>query len=97
MTADDYTDASNSSSPVPDAATATEESVFVTAHGSSFFIGESPGRTSRLSYNSECQSKEDLAGSYRYSATGATPPQVQAQPAGRAIPSGECALCSHCK
>lgn len=94
MTADDDTDASNSSSPIPEAATATEESMFVTAQGSSFFIGDSPGQTSRLSYNSECQSKEDLAGSYHYAATGATPPRVQAQPAGRSTPNDNLDLLS---
>ena len=84
---DDYTDGSISSSPILDAATtATEDPTFITAQGSSFFIGDGPGDTSSLSYNTDCQSKEDLAGSYRYTAAEATPPEVQ--PAGRSSPKG---------
>ena len=85
---DDYTDGSVSSSPVLGAATTTEDTAFVTAQGSSFFIGDGQGDTSSLSYKSECQSKEDLAGSYHYIATGATPPEVKAQPAGRSAHNG---------
>ncbi|KAK5847903.1 hypothetical protein PBY51_016995 [Eleginops maclovinus] len=57
--------------------------------GSSFFIGDAQGDSSSLFYNTECQSKEDLAGSYRYTATGATPPEVQAPPAGRSTPNDD--------
>lgn len=91
---DDYTDASSSSSPIPEAVTVAEESMFVTAQGSSFFIGDSPSQTSRLSCNSECQSREDLAGSYHYTTTGATPPQVQAHPAKRSTPNDDLDLLS---
>lgn len=92
---DDYTDATMSSSPILETATTTEDQTFVTAQGSSFFIGDAPGDNYSLSYNTECQSKEDLAGSYHYTATGATPPQVQAQPAGRSTPIGWFSLCQH--
>ncbi|XP_018516543.1 serine/threonine-protein kinase 11-interacting protein isoform X2 [Lates calcarifer] len=91
---DDYTDATMSSSPILETATTTEDQTFVTAQGSSFFIGDAPGDNYSLSYNTECQSKEDLAGSYHYTATGATPPQVQAQPAGRSTPIDDVDLLS---
>lgn len=91
---DDYTDGSISSSPILDAATATEDPTFITAQGSSFFIGDGQGDTSSLSYNTDCQSKEDLAGSYHYTATGATPPEVQ--PAGRSSPNGQFVLNGKC-
>lgn len=90
---DDYTDGSISSSPILDAATTTEDPSFITAQGSSFFIGDGPGDTSSLSYDTVCQSKEDLAGSYHYTATGATPP-VHAQPAGRSTPNDDLDLLS---
>lgn len=89
---DDYTDASISSSPILDAATTTtttEDPSFITARGSSFFIGDGPGDTTSFSYKTECQSKEELAGSYHYTAIGATPPEVQARPAGRSSSNGE--------
>ncbi|XP_061571741.1 serine/threonine-protein kinase 11-interacting protein [Cololabis saira] len=89
---DDFTDASISSSPIQDAATTTGDPTFVTARGSSFFIGEGPDDTSSLSYNTECQSKEDLAGSYHYTATGTTPPP--GQPTGRSTPKDELDLLS---
>ena len=86
---EDYTDGSISSSPILEAAaTTTEDPAFFTAQGSSFFIGDAEGDSSSLSYNAECRGKEDLAGSYRYTATGATPPEVQAPPAGRSTPNG---------
>ncbi|XP_008299492.1 serine/threonine-protein kinase 11-interacting protein [Stegastes partitus] len=88
----DYTDASDSASPILEAHTAADEPSFVTAQGSSFFIGESPGNTSSLSYNIE--SKEELAGSYRYTVSGDTPPQVPAQPAGRSSVKGDLDLLS---
>uniref|UniRef100_UPI003AB0FC4F serine/threonine-protein kinase 11-interacting protein n=1 Tax=Centroberyx gerrardi TaxID=166262 RepID=UPI003AB0FC4F len=96
-------DASLSSSPILEASTTIEAptSSFVTAQGSSFFIGESEGDTwagRSLSYSTDCQSKEDLAGSYHYTATGATPPpgrsQVQVQHADRSSPSDELDLLS---
>ncbi|XP_045915214.1 serine/threonine-protein kinase 11-interacting protein isoform X2 [Micropterus dolomieu] len=89
---DEYTDAS--SSPILEAATTAEETTFVTVQGCSFFIGDGQGDTSSLSYNTECQSKEDLAGSYHYSTPGATPPEVQAQPAGRSTPNDDLDLLS---
>eukprot|EP00064_Thunnus_orientalis_P008383 superscaffoldBa00000993_g8406 len=91
---EDYTDASISSSPIPEAAVTTEDPTFVTAQGSSFFIGEGQSDTCSLSYNTECQSKEDLAGSYRYTALDATPPGVQSQPTGRATPNDDLDLLS---
>ncbi|XP_051283900.1 serine/threonine-protein kinase 11-interacting protein isoform X2 [Dicentrarchus labrax] len=91
---DDYTDASISSSPILKASNTTEDPTFITAQGSSFFIGEEQADTSSLSYNTDCQSKEDLAGSYHYTATGATPPEVQAQPAGRSTPNDDLDLLS---
>ncbi|XP_022617624.1 serine/threonine-protein kinase 11-interacting protein isoform X1 [Seriola dumerili] len=94
VTKDDYTDASISSSPILETATTTEEPTFVTAQGSSFFIRDAPSDTYSLSYNTECQSKEDLAGSYHYTTTGATPPEVQAQPAGRSTPNDDVDLLS---
>ncbi|XP_074482840.1 serine/threonine-protein kinase 11-interacting protein isoform X3 [Sebastes fasciatus] len=89
---DDYTDGSLSSSPVLEAATATEDPTFVTAQGSSFFTGDDQGDTSSLSYHTECQSKEDLVGSYHYTATGATPTEVQ--PSGRSTPNDDLDLLS---
>ncbi|KAM3585336.1 uncharacterized protein V6R79_014870 [Siganus canaliculatus] len=83
---DDHTDSRVSGSPVEPTAT-TEDPSFVTAQGSSFFIGDGPGDTSSLSYNTDCQSKEDLAGSYHYSTLDATPPGVDAQPPRRAASS----------
>ncbi|XP_034061378.1 serine/threonine-protein kinase 11-interacting protein isoform X1 [Gymnodraco acuticeps] len=86
---EDYTDGSISSSPILEATATTEDPAFFTAQGSSFFIGDAQGDSSSLSYNTECQSKEDLAGSYCYTATGATPPEVQAPPAGRSTPNDD--------
>ncbi|XP_019128793.2 serine/threonine-protein kinase 11-interacting protein isoform X2 [Larimichthys crocea] len=91
---DDYTDASISSSPILDAATTTEDPSFITARGSSFFIGDGPGDTTSFSYKTECQSKEELAGSYHYTAIGATPPEVQARPAGRSSSNDDLDLLS---
>ncbi|XP_042368999.1 serine/threonine-protein kinase 11-interacting protein isoform X2 [Plectropomus leopardus] len=95
-TKDDYTDASISSSPILEAATTnTDDTTFITAQGSSFFIGDVQGdETSSLSYNSECQSKDELAGSYRYTTTGVTPPEVTSQPAGRSSPNDDLDLLS---
>ncbi|XP_013876160.1 serine/threonine-protein kinase 11-interacting protein isoform X2 [Austrofundulus limnaeus] len=73
----DDTDTSISSSPIPETAMISEDPTFVTAQGSSFFIGDGPDDTSNLSFNTEFQSKEDLAGSYHYTSTGVTPPQVE--------------------
>ncbi|XP_034533610.1 serine/threonine-protein kinase 11-interacting protein isoform X2 [Notolabrus celidotus] len=86
ITKDDQTDASISSSPLHESTANTEDQTFVTAQGSTFYIGDGQGDTSSSSvfYNTESQSKEELAGSYHYSAAGATPPEVPAQPAGRA-------------
>ncbi|KAI4831357.1 hypothetical protein KUCAC02_000903, partial [Chaenocephalus aceratus] len=72
---EDYTDGSISSSPILEAATTTEDPAFFTAQGSSFFIGDAQGDSSSLSYNTECQS--------------ATPPEVQAPPAGRSTPNDD--------
>ncbi|XP_067356951.1 serine/threonine-protein kinase 11-interacting protein isoform X2 [Channa argus] len=90
----DYTDDSISGSPFPETAIPTEDTAFVTAQGSSFFIGEDPGDTRSLSDNTECQSKEDLAGSYHYTATGVTPTDDQVQPAGRLTPNDDLDLLS---
>ncbi|CAJ1086801.1 serine/threonine-protein kinase 11-interacting protein isoform X3 [Xyrichtys novacula] len=74
---------SKSSSPTLEAN--TEDQTFVTAQGSTFYIGDEQGDTSSSSafYNIENQNKDELAGSYHYDASGATPPQVPAQQAGR--------------
>ena len=82
---DDDTDASLSSSPPPESGTTTQDPTYVTAQGSSFFIGDD---NHSLSYSTDCQSKEDLAGSYHYTAISDTPPDAQAQPAGRSSPNG---------
>ncbi|XP_011482066.1 serine/threonine-protein kinase 11-interacting protein [Oryzias latipes] len=89
---DDCTDASFSNSPIQEAAVTTTDPTFVTARGSSFFIGDGPGDTSSLSSNTDCQSKEELAGSYHYTVTGATPPLVP--PTGRSTPKGDLDLFS---
>lgn len=78
---------SNRSSPILENATTTQDPMFVTAQGSSF-ISDCPGDSSSF-YSTECQSKEELAGSYHYTASGATPPRIQAEPAGPSIPNGE--------
>ncbi|XP_069020138.1 serine/threonine-protein kinase 11-interacting protein isoform X2 [Embiotoca jacksoni] len=83
---DDYTDGNNSSSSIPESATTVEDPAFVTAQESSFFTGDAPGDTSSIYYNTDSQSKEELAGSYRYTTISATPPQVQVQRAGRSTP-----------
>ncbi|KAM6893733.1 serine/threonine-protein kinase 11-interacting protein [Xenentodon cancila] len=92
LSKDDFTDASISSSPIQETATTADDPTFVTAQGSSFFIGDGPDDTSNLSYNTDCQSKEDLAGSYHYTLTGATPPA--GQPTGRSTPKDELNLLS---
>ncbi|XP_054915216.1 serine/threonine-protein kinase 11-interacting protein isoform X2 [Poeciliopsis prolifica] len=70
------------------AATSPEQS-FVTAQGTSFFIGDAPDRT-------DSQGKEELAGSYHYSVSSAAPPQAQppAEPAPPSIPKGDLDLLS---
>uniref|UniRef100_A0A3Q1EJZ4 Serine/threonine-protein kinase 11-interacting protein-like n=1 Tax=Acanthochromis polyacanthus TaxID=80966 RepID=A0A3Q1EJZ4_9TELE len=80
---DDYTDASNSTSPILETHTAVDEPTFVSARRSSFFIGDSPSKTSSLRYNTECQIKENPTGSYHYTVTSDTQPQVPLQPAGQ--------------
>ncbi|XP_029373296.1 serine/threonine-protein kinase 11-interacting protein isoform X2 [Echeneis naucrates] len=86
-TKDGYTDASISSSPILETATTTTDTTFITAQGSSFFTGDAAGDTSSLSYNTECRSREDLAGSYHYSST--PPPEIHVQPAGRSTPNDD--------
>lgn len=81
---DDGTDASISSSSVP-----AEDPSFVTARGSSLFIGDVQGDISSVSSNADSQSKDGLFGSYCYTSTGATPPELHAPPAGRSTPNGE--------
>lgn len=81
---DDGTDASISGSSVP-----AEDPSFVTARGSSFFIGDAQGDISSVSSNADSQSKDGLFGSYCYTSTGATPPELHAPPAGRSTPNGE--------
>ncbi|XP_035490425.2 serine/threonine-protein kinase 11-interacting protein isoform X1 [Scophthalmus maximus] len=88
---DDDTNASLSSSPILETSTATEDPTFATAQGSSFLNGD---ENDSLSYNTECQSKEDLAGSYHYTSIGATTPEVQAQPSGRSTPNDDVDLLS---
>uniref|UniRef100_A0A1A8GGD8 Serine/threonine-protein kinase 11-interacting protein n=2 Tax=Nothobranchius korthausae TaxID=1143690 RepID=A0A1A8GGD8_9TELE len=78
-------------SPVLETATTSEEQTFVTAQGSSFFIGDAPGDTSSL-YSTDFHSKEDLAGSYHYTATGETPPPVD--PTGPSTPNDDLDLLS---
>lgn len=86
---DDGTDASISGSSVPEAGTTAEDPTFVTAQGSSFFIGDAQGDVSSISSNADSQSKDGLFGSYCYTSTGATPPDLHAPPAGRSTPHGE--------
>ncbi|XP_060922997.1 serine/threonine-protein kinase 11-interacting protein [Limanda limanda] len=83
---DQDTDASISSSPPLESATATQDPAYVTAQGSSFFTGD---EDHSLSYTTDCQSKEDLAGSYHYTPISETPPGVQAEPAGRSSPNDQ--------
>lgn len=78
-----------SGTPVLGAATTMEEPNFVTAQGSSFFVGDGQADISGLSYTTDSQSKEDLAGSYCYTSVAATPPEVRAHHAERAAPNGE--------
>ncbi|XP_028255884.1 serine/threonine-protein kinase 11-interacting protein isoform X2 [Parambassis ranga] len=78
---------SNRSSPILENATTTQDPMFVTAQGSSF-ISDCPGDSSSF-YSTECQSKEELTGSYHYTASGATPPQIQAEPTGRSTPDDD--------
>ncbi|XP_023185719.1 serine/threonine-protein kinase 11-interacting protein isoform X4 [Xiphophorus maculatus] len=70
-------------------AAASPEQSFVTAQGTSFFIGDAPDRT-------DSQGKEELAGSYHYSVSGATPPQARppAEPAPPSIPKDDLDLLS---
>ncbi|KAM3857116.1 serine/threonine-protein kinase 11-interacting protein [Diretmus argenteus] len=90
-------DASLRSSPVTEAST-TREDPFVTAEGSSFFTEEGVGDTwaEPSLYSTDCQSKEDLAGSYHY--THSIPPeghsQVQVQHAEGSSPSDDLDLLS---
>lgn len=81
-----------SSSPILETACTSVDPSFVTAQGTSFFIGDAPDDTGSLSYNTEGQSKEDLAGSYHYSITAATPPP--AEPPGPPIPKEDSDLLS---
>lgn len=92
---DNCTDGSISSSPVLKTATSLEDPSFATAQASSFFIGDCAADACSLSDNVECQSREDLAGSYRYAATGSTPPGVQLQPAGASTLNGGFVVCQH--
>lgn len=86
---DDHTEAMMSGTPVLGAAATTEDANFVTAQGSSFFTGDDQADISGLSYTTDSQSKEDLAGSYCYTSVAATPPEVRAHHAERAAPHGE--------
>lgn len=83
----DDSDTSKGSSPFPETALTLEDPTFVTAQGSSFFIGDGSDDTSSISYNIDSQSKEDLAGSYRYTATEVPPPQ--AEPTDQSTSKGE--------
>lgn len=86
---DEGTDVSISGSSLPEAGTTTEDPTFITAQGSSFFIGDGQGDVSSISSNADSQSKDGLFGSYCYTSTGATPPELHAPPAGRSTPQGE--------
>ncbi|KAM7365656.1 hypothetical protein PAMP_016571 [Pampus punctatissimus] len=90
---EDYTDASISSSPILEAAITTEDPTFHTAKGSSFFIQDGQSDTCSLSYNTECQSKEDLVGSYHYTSHD-KPPELQSLPGGRSTPNDDLDLLS---
>ncbi|XP_047210933.1 serine/threonine-protein kinase 11-interacting protein isoform X2 [Girardinichthys multiradiatus] len=81
-----------SSSLIPETAITSADPSFVTAQGTSFFIGDTPDDTSSLSFNTECPSKEDLAGSYHYSIPAATPPP--AEPTGSSVPKDDLDLLS---
>nr|XP_040031616.1 serine/threonine-protein kinase 11-interacting protein isoform X2 [Gasterosteus aculeatus aculeatus] len=84
---DEHTDGSAGSSPLPEAVAASGDTTFVSARGSSFFIGKDGGDSSGISF-CKSQSKDDLAGSYRYTPTG-TPPEVRGPPAGRTTPTDD--------
>lgn len=95
---DDNPDVSAISAPVIEAAAAattasTEDATFLTAQGSSFFTKDAQADVSSFSYTSDSQNKESLAGSYCYTSAAATPPEFQAQGAGRSTPNGEILLC----
>lgn len=83
------TDASIGGGSVPEASTTAEDPTFITAQGSSFFIGDAQGDVSSLSSNADSQSKDGLFGSYCYTSTIATPPEFHAPPVGRSTPHGE--------
>ncbi|XP_007567647.1 serine/threonine-protein kinase 11-interacting protein isoform X2 [Poecilia formosa] len=76
-------------------ATSPEQS-FVTAQGTSFFIGDAPDHTASFCCHPDSQGKEELAGSYHYNVSGATPPQAQppAKPAPPSIPKDDLDLLS---
>ncbi|PWA32146.1 hypothetical protein CCH79_00013354, partial [Gambusia affinis] len=78
------------------AAAASPEQSFVTAQGTSFFIGDAPDRTASLCCHPDSQGKEELAGSYQYSVSGATPPQARfpAEPAPPSVPKDDLDLLS---
>ncbi|XP_015229446.1 PREDICTED: serine/threonine-protein kinase 11-interacting protein [Cyprinodon variegatus] len=88
---DDTKELSSCSLFLETAITSMEPS-FATAQGTSFFIGDGPDDTSSLSYNTEHQSKEDLAGSYHYSILGDTP--TSAEPTEPSIPKDDLDLLS---
>lgn len=75
--------------PIPGASATVDDPDFVTAQGSSFFVGDGPADISGLSYATDSQSKEELAGSYCYTSVAATPPEVHAHQAESAAPHGE--------
>ncbi|XP_029696317.1 serine/threonine-protein kinase 11-interacting protein [Takifugu rubripes] len=91
---DEGTDVSISGSSLPEAGTTTEDPTFITAQGSSFFIGDGQGDVSSISSNADSQSKDGLFGSYCYTSTGATPPELHAPPAGRSTPHDDLDLLS---
>ncbi|XP_061534006.1 serine/threonine-protein kinase 11-interacting protein isoform X2 [Phycodurus eques] len=65
----------------------TEDPTFFSTQGSSLYIEEGGDDKFSLKYNADCQSKEDLAGSYSYTAICATPPGIQ--PSGRDNSTGD--------
>ncbi|XP_061686534.1 serine/threonine-protein kinase 11-interacting protein isoform X3 [Syngnathoides biaculeatus] len=67
----------SSSLEEPAATVATEEPTFFSTQGSSLYIEEGGTEKFSLTCNADCQSKEELAGSYSYTTICATPPGIQ--------------------
>ncbi|XP_037135312.1 serine/threonine-protein kinase 11-interacting protein isoform X2 [Syngnathus acus] len=76
-TTDEDSELNRSSDWEETATAATEDLDFSTAQGGSISMGDGGLDSFSLSYNAECQSEEDLAGSYSYNAVSSTPPAMQ--------------------